>query len=109
MGVLYHLRYPLLALDLIHEHVARDLLVFQSMHRGSDKLEPIASDYPFKEKNVFNRPSFPACISSKRSTQATRLTGGYQIALARKPCSVALDSQSSVIRNQKCTFAAAES
>ena len=26
MGVLYHLRHPLLALDLIHEHVARDLL-----------------------------------------------------------------------------------
>src|SRR3954464_7813835 len=33
MGVLYHLRHPLLALDLIHEHVARDLLVFQSMQR----------------------------------------------------------------------------
>ena len=29
MGVLYHLRYPLLALDLLHEHVARDLLLFQ--------------------------------------------------------------------------------
>src|SRR4051812_37116099 len=28
MGVLYHLRHPLLALDLIHEHVARDLLLF---------------------------------------------------------------------------------
>jgi tRNA (mo5U34)-methyltransferase len=30
MGVLYHLRHPLLALDLIHEHVTRDLFVFQS-------------------------------------------------------------------------------
>src|SRR3982750_3573348 len=28
MGVFYHLRHPLLALDLIHEHVAKDLLVF---------------------------------------------------------------------------------
>jgi SAM-dependent methyltransferase len=37
MGVLYHLRHPLLALDLIHEHVARDLLLFQSMQRGSDR------------------------------------------------------------------------
>ena len=35
MGVLYHLRHPLLALDLIHEHVAKDLLVFQSMQRGA--------------------------------------------------------------------------
>jgi tRNA (mo5U34)-methyltransferase len=31
LGVLYHLRHPLLALDLIHDHVARDLLVFQTM------------------------------------------------------------------------------
>ncbi|HWF18632.1 MAG TPA: DUF1698 domain-containing protein, partial [Verrucomicrobiae bacterium] len=38
MGVLYHLRHPLLALDLIHEHVARDLLVFQTMQRGSNAV-----------------------------------------------------------------------
>src|SRR4051812_13997138 len=31
LGVLYHLRHPLLALDLIREHVARGLFVFQSM------------------------------------------------------------------------------
>src|SRR5439155_14660893 len=30
MGVLYHLRHPLLALDLIHEHVAQDLLLFKT-------------------------------------------------------------------------------
>ena len=30
MGVLYHLRHPLLALDLLHEHVVKDLLMFQS-------------------------------------------------------------------------------
>ena len=35
MGVLYHLRHPLLALDLIHAHVAGDLMVFQSMQRGA--------------------------------------------------------------------------
>src|SRR3982750_2796237 len=38
MGVLYHLRHPLLALDLIHEHVADGLLLFQSMQRGSRQL-----------------------------------------------------------------------
>ncbi|MDQ6663463.1 MAG: DUF1698 domain-containing protein, partial [Acidobacteriota bacterium] len=37
MGVLYHLRHPLLALDLLHRHVTRDLLVFQSLLRGSDR------------------------------------------------------------------------
>jgi tRNA (mo5U34)-methyltransferase len=59
MGVLYHLRHPLLALDLIHEHVAADLLVFQSMQRGSDAVEPVAPDYPFWEAEVFDRPGFP--------------------------------------------------
>jgi tRNA (mo5U34)-methyltransferase len=35
LGVLYHLRHPLLALDLISQHVVDDLLVVQSMLRGS--------------------------------------------------------------------------
>ncbi len=38
MGVLYHLRHPLLALDLIREQVADDLMLFQSMQRGSKKV-----------------------------------------------------------------------
>jgi tRNA (mo5U34)-methyltransferase len=59
MGVLYHLRHPLLALDLIHEHVARDLLVFQSMQRGSAEVEPIDSDYSFFAEGAFDRPGYP--------------------------------------------------
>jgi tRNA (mo5U34)-methyltransferase len=59
MGVLYHLRHPLLALDLIHEHAAKDLLVFQSMQRGSDELTALQDDYPFVETAVFDRPQFP--------------------------------------------------
>jgi tRNA (mo5U34)-methyltransferase len=59
MGVLYHLRHPLLALDLIHEHVAKDLLVYQSMQRGSDEVAPVADDYPFCETEIFTRPGFP--------------------------------------------------
>jgi tRNA (mo5U34)-methyltransferase len=59
LGVLYHLRHPLLALDLIHEHVVRDLLVFQSMHRGSAEVEPLEEDYAFTEVEVFDRPGFP--------------------------------------------------
>jgi tRNA (mo5U34)-methyltransferase len=35
LGVLYHLRHPLLELDLISQHVVDDLLVVQSMLRGS--------------------------------------------------------------------------
>lgn len=59
MGVLYHLRHPLLALDLIHEHVARDLMIFQSMQRGSDEVEPLQENYHFWQKDIFDRPGFP--------------------------------------------------
>jgi tRNA (mo5U34)-methyltransferase len=59
MGVFYHLRHPLLALDLIHEHVARDLLVFQSMLRGSSEVEPVGANYAFSETELFDRPGYP--------------------------------------------------
>ena len=59
IGVLYHLRHPLLALDLIHEHVANDLLVFQSLQRGSAEIMPVAPDYPFEETAVFDDPGYP--------------------------------------------------
>lgn len=59
MGVLYHLRHPLLALDLIHENVARDLLVFQSMQRGSNQVLELLEDYHFWEKSIFDQPGFP--------------------------------------------------
>jgi tRNA (mo5U34)-methyltransferase len=59
MGVLYHLRHPLLALDLIREHVVKDLFVFQSMQRGSDQAYDTQPDYPFAEEDIFNDPDFP--------------------------------------------------
>ncbi len=59
MGVLYHLRHPLLALDLIHQHVAGDMLLFQSMQRGSDQVTEIQDDYDFWKTGVFEEPSFP--------------------------------------------------
>jgi tRNA (mo5U34)-methyltransferase len=59
MGVLYHLRHPLLALDLIHEHVANDLMLFQCMQRGSDTIAAVAEDYDFSEWDVFEQPGYP--------------------------------------------------
>jgi tRNA (mo5U34)-methyltransferase len=58
-GVLYHLRHPLLALDLIRDHVVRDLFVCQSLQRGSPALAQVEEDYPFSEAAVFERPGFP--------------------------------------------------
>jgi tRNA (mo5U34)-methyltransferase len=59
MGVLYHLRHPLYALDLLREHVVGDLLVFQTMLRGPRDVDPVARDYPFAETEIFDRPGHP--------------------------------------------------
>jgi tRNA (mo5U34)-methyltransferase len=59
MGVLYHLRHPLLALDLIREHVAGDLLLFQSMQRGSTQVMELDEDYSFDETMMFAESGFP--------------------------------------------------
>ncbi|MDB5594960.1 MAG: Methyltransferase type 11, partial [Hyphomicrobiales bacterium] len=59
MGVLYHLRHPLLALDLLHEQVVGDMLVFQSMLRGSSEVMDVRPDYPFWDVAHFDEPSYP--------------------------------------------------
>jgi tRNA (mo5U34)-methyltransferase len=59
MGVLYHLRHPLLALDLIHEHVARDLLLFQSMLRGDSRIDRLDKNYDFWTTEQFDSPGYP--------------------------------------------------
>lgn len=59
IGVLYHLRHPLLALDLIHRHVTRDMLIFQSMQRGSSDIAAIAADYDFWDMAHFDQPGYP--------------------------------------------------
>ena len=59
MGVLYHLRHPLLALDLIREHVAGDMMLFQSMQRGSKHVLDLDEDYEFSESEHFFESSYP--------------------------------------------------
>lgn len=59
MGVFYHLRHPLLALDLLRQHVTNDWFVFQSMLRGSRTRPHLDEDYPFWERALFDQPGFP--------------------------------------------------
>ncbi len=59
MGVFYHLRHPLLALDLIRQHVANDWFVFQSMLRGSRTRPALEDDYGFSEQAIFDLPGYP--------------------------------------------------
>ena len=94
MGVMYHLRHPLLALDLLYENVVRDLFIFQSMQRGSDKVEPVMNDYDFWQTEVFHRYDFPQMyfiehrysndptnwwIPNRSCTEAMLRSSGFQI------------------------------
>ena len=58
MGVLYHLRHPLLALDLIHAHAARDILVFQTLQRGSRDVIDVPADHPFYDEGTQSAPTY---------------------------------------------------
>ena len=58
MGVLYHLRHPLYALEKV-AGLVRGRLLFQTMERGSWDVSPFAADYPITERDVFCDDRFP--------------------------------------------------
>jgi tRNA (mo5U34)-methyltransferase len=72
MGVFYHLRYPLWALDMAVKKVAGKM-VFQTMLRGSEEVRKWESDYTFWQTDVFLDPNFPAMyfIENKYSGDPT--------------------------------------
>jgi len=72
MGVLYHLRYPLLALDLAVKKVGGSM-IFQTMLRGSREARTLEADYSFWCEDIFNDPSFPCLyfIEKKYSADPT--------------------------------------
>ncbi len=59
MGVLYHLRHPLLALDLLYEHVVGDQMLFQCLQRGDERLPELQENYDFSEWSMFDRHDYP--------------------------------------------------
>ena len=60
LGLFYHLRYPLYALDLVVKTVRRRL-VFQTMLRGRDAAIAPRPDYDFWNHTPFEQPGFP-CV-----------------------------------------------
>ncbi len=58
MGVLYHLRYPLYALDNVVKKVG-DKLLFQTMLRGSEETKDWEENYHFWNKEIFESREFP--------------------------------------------------
>jgi tRNA (mo5U34)-methyltransferase len=58
MGVLYHLRHPLYALEKVAALV-RGRLLFQTMERGSWEVGQFTEDYPITERDVFFDERYP--------------------------------------------------
>ncbi len=62
MGIFYHLRYPLFALDRVVQKLAPGgTLVFQTLMRphGTGEPKPVEPDYPFWEEGIFTDSGFP--------------------------------------------------
>ena len=57
MGVFYHLRYPLFALDKVIKKIGHRL-IFQTMLRGSENVQQLNEDYHFWNKKIFEQPDF---------------------------------------------------
>ena len=110
MGVLYHLRHPLLALDLIHEHVAGDLLLFQSMQRGSDEIDAVPRpNYRFlRDTALFDSPGYPKLHFVEHATPTTRPTGGCRTRLLGRDAALGrLRDPSRIPRTRSSSAAAA--
>lgn len=61
MGLFYHLRYPLFALDKIIKKVRnRGRLLFQTMLRGSPNVKQWEKNYHFSNTDIFSDPDYPA-------------------------------------------------
>jgi tRNA (mo5U34)-methyltransferase len=58
MGVLYHLRYPMLGLDIVARRVSR-LLVFQTLTMNGAEVFADTRDRPIMERDVFDQPGWP--------------------------------------------------
>jgi tRNA (mo5U34)-methyltransferase len=58
MGVFYHLRYPLLGLDLVSRHT-RKMMVFQTMTMPGMDVYTDTHDHPIDERDVLLNPGWP--------------------------------------------------
>ena len=66
MGVLYHLRHPLLALDMVAEKV-RGTLVLQTLTMGGDEVAETPDDLTLDERDRLRDPGWPAMAFVEKS------------------------------------------
>ena len=69
IGVLYHLRYPLYAIDQVAS-ICKDTMYLQSMVRGDSRDFTPAPDYAQSEQKIFERPEFPRMYFIEKSFNA---------------------------------------
>jgi tRNA (mo5U34)-methyltransferase len=58
MGVFYHLRYPLLALDIVARK-ARSLVIFQSLSLPGEEVEEATINTPFERREILCEEGWP--------------------------------------------------
>jgi tRNA (mo5U34)-methyltransferase len=59
MGVFYHLRYPMLGLDLVACRTRRRM-IFQTLRTPGLAVEPEIVDQPLEEREMLTRPGWPS-------------------------------------------------
>jgi tRNA (mo5U34)-methyltransferase len=58
MGVFYHLRYPLLALDILAQRTRR-MMMFQTLTMPGEEVYPDTQDRPITQRQHFLEPGWP--------------------------------------------------
>ena len=107
LGVFYHLRHPLLALDLIRRHAAKDWFVFQSMLRGSRTVPELRKITRFLNEPFSISLGFPKCTLLKIAIRKIQRIGGYRTALVPKRFCAALVFVSKACLNPRFSCAGA--
>jgi hypothetical protein len=85
MGVFYHLRYPLLALDLLARRTRR-LMMFQTLTMPGEPSTPTRTTTPSPSASRCWTPAGPRWHSSSTASPATRATGGCPTTPAARRC-----------------------
>lgn len=72
MGVFYHLRYPMLALDILSQK-AKKLFVFQTLTMPGDDILEVKEDYSINERGMMQKEGWPkiAFIENKLNGDPT--------------------------------------
>ena len=58
MGVLYHLRHPLLALDIVRRKTTR-MLILQTLTMPGEEVAPVAREFPLDQRDAMLEPGWP--------------------------------------------------